>query len=270
MKNCPELQFVKKKKPRGWKFMQILSQHSTWEQQLFNTPLLAAGEQPEAAHRRVKKKNVLFNKSAEITLISQPQDNDESSAARKKKRSVRDTKQEVHSQPDAHPSFKALTKLLITQLAAGDTNAGRGETKKKVKWHLIDAHVVLKVECQSSLWASLSLSPVRGATRTLSKQRRNPPTLKIKKKLQYSRYFWFLLPAHRRGDNWVTARRWHDLKVTTSGGFLERGGQDGRGSRTRVHLARTCATKVSPVTSGVDLTRTGERVQWTQHDVNNM
>lgn len=98
---------------------------------------------------------------------------------KKKKRSVRDTKQEVHSQPDAHPSFKALTKLLITQLAAGDTNAGRGETKKKVKWHLIDAHVVLKVECQSSLWASLS--PVRGATRTLSKQRRNPPTLKIKK-----------------------------------------------------------------------------------------
>lgn len=101
---------------------------------------------------------------------------------KKKKRSVRDTKQEVHSQPDAHPSFKALTKLLITQLAAGDTNAGRGETKKKVKWHLIDAHVVLKVECQSSLWASLSLSPVRGATRTLSKQRRNPPTLKKKKK----------------------------------------------------------------------------------------
>lgn len=80
----------------------------------------------------MKKKNVLFNKSAEITLISQPQDNDESSAARKKKkRSVRDTKQEVHSQPDAHPSFKALTKLLITQLAAGDTNAGRGETKKR-------------------------------------------------------------------------------------------------------------------------------------------
>lgn len=81
----------------------------------------------------MKKKNVLFNKSAEITLISQPQDKMSPLQQEKKKRSVRDTKQEVHSQPDAHPSFKALTKLLITQLAAGDTNAGRGETKKKVK-----------------------------------------------------------------------------------------------------------------------------------------
>lgn len=81
-----------------------------------------------------KKNNVLFNKSAEITLISQPQDNDESSAARmkKKKRSVRDRKQEVATQSARCSSIlKALTKLLISQLAAGDNNAGRGETKKR-------------------------------------------------------------------------------------------------------------------------------------------
>ena len=54
-----------------------------------------------------KKKPVLFNKSAEITVISQRQDNDDSSAA-KKMRSVRDRNQEVHSQPDAHPSSRHL------------------------------------------------------------------------------------------------------------------------------------------------------------------
>lgn len=102
---------------------------------------------------------------------------------KKKKRSVRDTKQEVHSQPDAHPSFKALTKLLITQLAAGDTNAGRGETKKKVKWHLIDAHVVLKVECQSSLWASLSLSCKRSDTHTEQTEEKSADSKNKKKKL---------------------------------------------------------------------------------------
>lgn len=185
MKNCPELQFVKKKKKSPEAQNSCRFFHSTPHesssysihrcQRLENNQrrLIGGWKKKTYFSTSLQKSHSFHNLKTTMSPLQQE----------KKKRSVRDTKQEVHSQPDAHPSFKALTKLLITQLAAGDTNAGRGETKKKVKWHLIDAHVVLKVECQSSLWASLSLSCKRSDTHTEQTEEKSADSKNKKKKL---------------------------------------------------------------------------------------
>lgn len=90
MKNCPELQFVKKKKKKARRLKIHADSFTALHMRAAAIQYTAASgwRTTRSGSSEGEKKNVLFNKSAEITLISQPQDNDESSAARKKKREV--------------------------------------------------------------------------------------------------------------------------------------------------------------------------------------